>query len=654
MIFDFYNDTPYALLAEGFGNPVTAIYDIDAGKYLYAIEFTEAGSGTLVRAGVHNHTLTGTVADEDIEIELVNAEAPPAALSAEIAGSPITITGMYYSYVDERITITLENATVFSNISNDDVEDWFSETVEGLYYYAFAAAGDTEISINIYGTPYEISTAETEITIPVGTLQDVNGSFYIYPVEAGSISYNIDCEDITDFDFYSYYDSFYLNSSQVSANTSIGSFTNVIGGIGTGLVYSLVNGTGDTDNDSFTISNNYDGGSLRVGSSALTEAKTYSIRVQVEDSAGKTFAKVIEIEVLTEAPPPSAVLNYGDEITATLANDDGDGFVGIGYDSGTQSISIELFEANTASQALAAGADVSDWFSETIPGLDYTLENELGGNYLSIEVSGIPTATISTDDVTITIPAEVLVDSNWQPTITEDIVVEGTISYNVIKAPETAAKIGETKYLTLADAVYAADDDVITIVRDIELSSTISLYSKYITIRAETDGLTISPAAEFTGPFFELPYVGNSGSHLYLGDSSGDNVPVLIIDGKNQVDSLITVGGRKSVYLYDGVELRNASGSGLTLRGQSNYGTADVYMYGGVIAGCDVGVNISRDSCFNMSGGIIYGNDGGMNANSISVVVNLYGSAYPSVCYANMMGEQLTDGSYTQTFGTAP
>lgn len=62
-----------------------------------------------------------------------------------------------------------------------------------------------------------------------------------------------------------------------------------------GFTFSLVSGTGDTDNASFSIS----GDSLVTAATFDYEAQTsYSIRVEVEDPAGNTFEKALTINIL--------------------------------------------------------------------------------------------------------------------------------------------------------------------------------------------------------------------------------------------------------------------------------------------------------------------------------------------------------------------
>ena len=74
--------------------------------------------------------------------------------------------------------------------------------------------------------------------------------------------------------------------------------------------FSLVSGTGDTDNGSFTVT----GSTLSINVSADFETKSsYSVRVQADDGAGGTFAKAITVSIINlndnEAPTDIALSN---------------------------------------------------------------------------------------------------------------------------------------------------------------------------------------------------------------------------------------------------------------------------------------------------------------------------------------------------------
>ncbi len=86
-----------------------------------------------------------------------------------------------------------------------------------------------------------------------------------------------------------------------AANATVGTMSSTDADAGDTHTYTLVSGTGSTDNAAFNISGN----SLRVSSALNFEAKSsYSIRVKTTDAGGLSFEKVFTVTVsnLNEAP----------------------------------------------------------------------------------------------------------------------------------------------------------------------------------------------------------------------------------------------------------------------------------------------------------------------------------------------------------------
>ncbi|KOF01761.1 hypothetical protein OB69_15550 [Roseivirga seohaensis subsp. aquiponti] len=95
-----------------------------------------------------------------------------------------------------------------------------------------------------------------------------------------------------------------ISSSNIAENNQvgavIGSFTTIDSDQSTGHTYSLVTGTGSTDNAQFVI----EGTSLKAASVFDFETKTsYSIRVKTDDGRGGVFEKAITITVTNVAEP---------------------------------------------------------------------------------------------------------------------------------------------------------------------------------------------------------------------------------------------------------------------------------------------------------------------------------------------------------------
>lgn len=96
-----------------------------------------------------------------------------------------------------------------------------------------------------------------------------------------------------------------LSSSSIAENNALGATVGMLSATdadaGQTHTFSLVTGTGDTDNSSFDIT----GSTLTLNGSANYESKnSYSIRVQANDGNGGTFQKQFTVTVtdLNEAP----------------------------------------------------------------------------------------------------------------------------------------------------------------------------------------------------------------------------------------------------------------------------------------------------------------------------------------------------------------
>ncbi|MHC5730920.1 MAG: cadherin repeat domain-containing protein, partial [Nostoc sp.] len=90
------------------------------------------------------------------------------------------------------------------------------------------------------------------------------------------------------------------------ANTVIGTFSSTDPDTGNTFTYSLVTGTGDTDNSAFTIN----GDKLQINTSPDFENKSsYNILVQTQDNGGLTFQKPLTITIkdVNEAPTDLAL-----------------------------------------------------------------------------------------------------------------------------------------------------------------------------------------------------------------------------------------------------------------------------------------------------------------------------------------------------------
>ena len=106
-------------------------------------------------------------------------------------------------------------------------------------------------------------------------------------------------------------------------NATVGTLSATDPDVGTTFTYSLVSGDGATDNGSFNIN----GAQLRATNSLNYEsASSYSVRIQVVDAGGLTFAKVFTIGVTNVNEAPSSI-----SLSSNLVDEN----VWVGYVVGT-------------------------------------------------------------------------------------------------------------------------------------------------------------------------------------------------------------------------------------------------------------------------------------------------------------------------------
>lgn len=105
-----------------------------------------------------------------------------------------------------------------------------------------------------------------------------------------------------------------ITQTAATANATIGTLTSTDADSGDTFTYTLVSGTGSTNNAAFAIS----GAALKVGGTALP-AGSYSVRVSTTDSASNTFEKVFAITVSDNVAPTVASITRLTPSTQGLA-----------------------------------------------------------------------------------------------------------------------------------------------------------------------------------------------------------------------------------------------------------------------------------------------------------------------------------------------
>ncbi len=197
-------------------------------------------------------------------------------------------------------TSMIENIPVGTFVAKLSTTD--PDASQNNFVYSFVAGAGSAGNAGFYisndslftNMVYNYETASS-YSIRVKTTDPLNGSFQ----QSFSISI-LDGNDAPS--------DLILSSTQINENsslgTTIGTFTSVDQDASSTFVYSLVSGTGSTDNNSFSLL----GGSLRTNSNLDYETKSsYSIRVRTSDGSGGSFEKAFTISILDVNDAPTNI-----------------------------------------------------------------------------------------------------------------------------------------------------------------------------------------------------------------------------------------------------------------------------------------------------------------------------------------------------------
>ena len=218
----------------------------------------------------------------------------------------------------------------------------------------------------------------------------------------------------------------------VPVNTVIGTFSTTDPDTGNSFTYSLIAGTGDTDNTAFSIVGNQ----LQINNSPDFETKnSYSIRVKTTDQGGLSFEKTLTITVndVNETPTNQAPTDLA--LSATTVNEN----VPVNTVIGTFS-STDPDTGNTFTYSLIAGTGDTDNTAFSIVGNQLQINNspdfETKNSY-SIRVKTTDQGGLSFEKtLTITVNDVSETPSNQAPTalIFQNAVTE--LAENVDVTPE--------------------------------------------------------------------------------------------------------------------------------------------------------------------------------------------------------------------------
>lgn len=314
-------------------------------------------------------TITFKIYDADTDTE-IDAVTTLAFQDDAVNGSPSSPFEVLTNHLPEGLN--LSNKSVNDNATADELVGAFSvvdQDVADVYTYSLVAGtGDTD-NANFYITADELFTAQ-----PVDF--ETQDAYSVYVRADNGLGCTIDSAfTIAVIDVNGVPTQIYLSSEELYENMPAGS---LVGRLTSDdedanevFTYSLVTGTGDTDNGTFSIKND----SLLSGIKFNYETQSsYSVRIQVMDVSGNVYEQPFVITVLDTNEAPRAFDLSVDVIEDT---DLGTVFATIGvYDEDQgQTIAYEIIE--TESEGLFSIAMFSGEVS-----LSGVLDYETKANYV--------------------------------------------------------------------------------------------------------------------------------------------------------------------------------------------------------------------------------------------------------------------------------
>ncbi|MGL3001882.1 beta strand repeat-containing protein, partial [Flavobacterium sp. RSSB_23] len=263
-----------------------------------------------------------------------------------------TITGLNTAPTDIALSTNAINENVAANSTVGTLSSTDANSGNTFTYTLVAGTGDTDnAAFSISGSDLKITASpdfETKSSYAVRIRTTDQGGLTFE--KAFTITINDINEAPTDISL-----SAAAINENVAANSTVGSLSSTDADSGNTFTYSLVAGTGSTDNASFNIS----GSNLRITTSPDFETKSsYSIRIRTTDQGGLFFEKAFTITInnVNEAPTDIA-------LTTSAINENVAANSTVGSFSST-----DVDSGNTFTYTLVAGAGSTDNASFNISG----------------------------------------------------------------------------------------------------------------------------------------------------------------------------------------------------------------------------------------------------------------------------------------------
>ncbi len=310
------------------------------------------------------------------------AGADAAVVTADLTGNSITASNVNTAPTDISLSASSINENASANSTIGTLSSTDANSGNTFTYTLVAGTGDTDnASFNISGNSLKVSNSpdyesKGSYSVRVRTT-DQGGLTYEKAFTVTINNVNETPADVT------------LSASavneNVTANATVGTLSTTDSDAGNTFTYTLVSGTGDTDNASFNIS----GSNLRITNSPDYESKSsYSIRVRTTDQGSLSYEKTFTITISDVNETPTDIA-----LSASSVNEN----VAAGSTVGTLS-STDPDATNTFTYSFVTGTGDTDNASFTISGS--TLKIAASANYESKSSYSIRVRTTDQNSLT--------------------------------------------------------------------------------------------------------------------------------------------------------------------------------------------------------------------------------------------------------------
>ncbi|MBD2848141.1 S-layer homology domain-containing protein [Paenibacillus sp. IB182496] len=426
------------------------------------------------------------------------------------------------------------------NLTSLNFNTFTSIQIFDITLYGLDETGAREPGKSVSYTTLNDGNADAEINTTTAPQLSTMTGIYGFEIEVANNGF-VAGQAIWDVTFYSFTLANASSSpptdlvlSQTSVNQSatdhaaVGTLTTTDADTGDTFTYTLVSGTGDTDNDLFELS----GTTLEAKSPSSMSAGTYSVRIRTTDSTGNTYEKAFEITVVDDVAP---VFN-----TSTPSVDD--------VTTSSLTLHVELSEPGIVYYVLLADGAAAPSAAQVRAGHNASDAAAVGSGSLSVISAGTDT----------TIPISALSEH----TSYDVYVVAEDGALNLQSTPTKLDVQTHAAPVALDDGPYSTNEDTVLTVNagsgvlandtDADgdpLTATKVSDPSHGTLTLNSDGsFTYTPEAGYHGSdsFTYKASDGQSDSNtatvsIHVLDNVAPNAPIIKLDPSDWTNTAVTV-----------------------------------------------------------------------------------------------------------------